>query len=382
MKSLLFIVPSRSTGGTNSSLSAIYNLLRNRYDIDVLSITSSGNGLYDFMTVVYTNVLLDAYFGNFRCLRGRSMYLALFLKPLKRLFSVLKFPLADLLYKVVAWRIDRRKHYDVVIGFQETMAMRFSSYFTKTKRYTWIHCDYDRAVDVSIDELRYYKEFDRIVCVSQYAMRKFLNRYPTLTMKTCYIYNILDYKRVLALSLENVDSTRYDTRFFTILSIGRMDSVKRFSLIPRFARALVDYGEIFRWYVIGGPENEEFDMINREINHCGVDGYVKLLGYINNPYPYLRSASLLVSTSSSEACPMVFCEAKICGIPVVSTDFGSSFEFITPGVDGEIGSIDDLPMLIRRLMVDKEYYLTLKKNCLGQKFQNSAIQKSLFNLFD
>ena len=49
MKKILFITPSKSIGGTNSSLSSLINSIQDKYDIKVLVMSDTGKGEYDFL---------------------------------------------------------------------------------------------------------------------------------------------------------------------------------------------------------------------------------------------------------------------------------------------------------------------------------------------
>ena len=76
--------------------------------------------------------------------------------------------------------------------------------------------------------------------------------------------------------------------------------------------------------------------IKEGIERNNLSKVVFYLGPKTNPYPYFANADLYVCLSESEACPMVFNEAKCFGTPIVSTDFGSSYEFIQSEKDGII----------------------------------------------
>jgi glycosyltransferase involved in cell wall biosynthesis len=47
---------------------------------------------------------------------------------------------------------------------------------------------------------------------------------------------------------------------------------------------------------------------------------VYFLGYIANPYPYLKRAQLYIMTSSWEGYPLSLIEALICSLPAISSD--------------------------------------------------------------
>ena len=381
MKTLLFIVPSRANCGTNSSFSAIYNVLKDQYKIDVLTIKSSGKGIYEFLNNSFTSNILEAYYGDFKGLRGKTKMLSVCLKIFKHIAYALHINSDDMISKSAAGSIERKKHYDFIIGFQEGLAMRVASNFSNPNKLTWVHCDYERAVPPECNELQYYLKFKSIVCVSNFTRDKFVSRYPNLGNRTCCIYNLTDTDKVLQLSAEPIEDDRFCNDCFTIISAGRMDPVKQFSQIPEIAKEIADYGCNFKWYILGGPENDEYRKIQSEITKCNMGNIVKLLGNKTNPYPYFKASNLYVSTSFSEACPMVFNEARICGIPIVSSDFGSAVEFIRNKVDGLIGPLCELPHLIISIMTDEDYYKKYDKSNAAILNLNNEIKNKLALLF-
>lgn len=381
MKSLLFIVPSRSNSGTNSSLSAIYNILKDNYNIEILTITASGNGFYAFLDNSFSNIILKVYYENYKLLTKKERLLSLILKPLKHLTHILHINIDNTICRCAAFNIEKHKHYDCIIGFQEGLAMRVAANFTNPNKYTWIHCDYDRAVSLKTNEIKYYQKFKKIICVSNFTKEKFLSRYPSLEKNTSCIYNLLDIDKIDKLSNEKIKDSRFINNFFTIITAGRMDPVKQFSVIPKIAKKIADGGCKFRWYILGGPENDEFRKIQVEIKRYNTEEFVILLGNKRNPYPYFKASHLYVSTSLSEACPMVFNEARICGIPIVSSDFGSAHEFIKNGIDGLLGSTANLAELIIPIIKNKNYYNQFKINNSLIHTLNTEIKDKLVLLF-
>lgn len=381
MKTLLFIVPSRANCGTNSSFSAIYNVLKDQYKIDILTIKSSGKGIYEFLNNSFTSNILEAYYGDFKGLRGKTKMLSVCLKIFKHIAYALHINSDDMISKSAAGSIERKKHYDFIIGFQEGLAMRVASNFSNPNKLTWVHCDYERAVPPECNELQYYLKFKSIVCVSNFTRDKFVSRYPNLGNRTCCIYNLTDTDKVLQLSAEPIEDDRFRNDCFTIISAGRMDPVKQFSQIPEIAKEIADAGYKFRWYILGGPGNDEFKKIQIAILNYDVGEFVVLLGNKSNPYPYFKASNLYVSTSLSEACPMVFNEARICGIPIVSSDFGSAVEFIRNKVDGLIGPLCELPNLIISIMTDEDYFKKSNKSNTAILNLNNEIKNKLALLF-
>lgn len=350
MKRVLFITPSKSIGGINSSLSSLISCVQDKFDIKVLLMSDNGNGEYDFLKKSFTNNILNVYHSDFSSLSGKLKFLALIIKCVKRWFALFSIDISELFYKIAARQVQKKYNFDVVVGFSEGFSMRLASVFAAKKRITWIHCEYDRAVSKDKDELTYYNKFDNIICVSQYTLNKFVERYPALKNKSSYIYNLIDDERIETLSQDSCLVPEFNDDMFTIISVGRMDPVKQFFLIPQIARSLVDMGIIFRWYIIGGPINDEYCRIHSEIQKYRVEAYVIQLGSKSNPYPYMKAADVYVSTSFSEACPMVFIEARLCGLPIVTSNFGSAYEFIEDGVTGFIVPIDDMALKLQDIV--------------------------------
>ena len=331
MKRILFITPSKSIGGTNSSLSSIINHLNNDYKIDVLLMSTYGDSQYEFLQSAITCKLLEAYITDFKKLSGFVKFLAVIIKLIKKVALLFGIPIERIIYKAVARKLQKKYNFDYVVGFSEGRAMKLASEFNDVIKFTWIHCEYDRAVPLNVDELSFYSRFNKIVCVSKYTRDLFANRYPSLASNTMYIYNLLDVNRILTLANEEIDDDRFSNSLYTIISVGRIDPVKGFSNIPHIANSLLEKRIDFTWYIIGGPVNVEYNFIKAEIDKYGVQENVILLGSKTNPYPYFKIADLYVSTSLSEACPMVFNEAALLGLPVISSNFGSAYEFVDDG---------------------------------------------------
>ena len=67
---------------------------------------------------------------------------------------------------------------------------------------------------------------------------------------------------------------------------------------------------------------------------------------------------------------MIFNEAKILRVPIVSTDFGSSYEFINDGETGIITPLEGLPDAIIRMYGDEVLREQIKANMIRIKEGN------------
>lgn len=360
MKKILFIIPSLSTGGTNSVLDSFYPLLKDKYDISVFAISHQPrNHNYTFDKRLLTqDIILSILYSKYNDQKGIFKLISFPLKILQILLRYIKIDLTILRSNYLIKKIDNI--YDTVIAFQEGYATKFASMFKCSHKIAWIHCNYNNYLSKEISEENIYKKFKKIICVSQYTANIFSNRYPNLKNRTIYIYNIINKKRIYELAEQPIEDKRYIKNNMILLSVGRFSAVKRFKSIPAIASELKKRGINFKWYILGPiTDTKENTIFLKNVKKFDIEDYVIWLGGKSNPYPYFKVADLYVCLSESEACPMVFKEAKLFGIPIVTTDFPSSYEFIHEG-EGYITSFDKLSEAITTMIYKIEAGFKLK----------------------
>lgn len=372
---ILFIVPYLGLGGTTTALTSLLNCgLSEHFNIDVFSIKRKN--YHTKLLVAHDiglNNLTTAFYGNFSQFQTKEKLKYLFLKLIKQ-SKRFKPRVEKWVIKRVIQEIEHHNQYDVIVGFQEGLATRFASQFTCPRKIAWIHCDYANAYREEVNELDLYNGFEKVVCVSQFTRQGFVERYPALADKTVAIHNIFDAERVIEKSKATIDDARFDTSRLTIISLGRIHEVKRFYLIPEIAAQLRSAGLDFRWYILGSAGiPSELQRLTDAIHNYGMEEKVIYLGGKANPYPFLKAADLIVTLSKSEACPMIFNEAKILHVPIVSADFGSAFEFIEDGKTGIISPIADISNAIMRIFSDEKMREQIKKNISQFDFDNITI---------
>ncbi len=377
---VLFVIPSLNSGGTVSSLASIVNsALSSMIDIDVFSIKRSGRNEAVSSYVIGLNGLINALHSDFSSLSRSNKVKFLLLKLLYRLSPFRSF-IDDTVERWTINRIEKKGEYDYVVAFAEDFTTRFVSKFRCKNKIAWLHCDY--AYSKAHNDFDYYNQYSTIVCVSNYTRVSFVNYYPQLADRTITIYNLFNSHEVLDKSKARIDDSLFDNSSFTLLSVGRIASVKRFEMIPQIASFLHKQGVIFKWYVIGDArEPEDLMKLKDAIQQNGMQDIVTYLGAKDNPYPYFVRSNVLVSLSISEACPMIFNEAKILHLPIVSTNFGSSYEFIEEGKNGFITSIDEMPAVLLKIATNKELLETMPKDEETKEDWNLNILSQLATMF-
>lgn len=380
MKKVLIVVPGCGTGGILTSLIALLNsTFVNRYSVNIFIMNGYGEFLdptiakYDigcnyWMSKVYSYV--------FNAKGWKKIVLSCY----KILFRIPKLgkTIVENIESSTIRKIEKLE-YDCVISFQESVSLQFVSKFRNPNKVAWIHCDYSRIFTNKHEEMAIFSKYSKIVTVSNYTKNTFCQLLPQLTERVVTIYNIMDTDAILAKAEKGIDDNRFTTDKFTIISVGRISEVKQFHLIPEIALKLKSKGYLFKWYIIGGiNEPEAANKLHQAIMSNKIDDCVICLGNKANPYPYFKAANLLISTSYSEACPMIFNEAKILNLPVLANNYGSAYEFIKEGKDGMICPINQMAEVIGNIY-NKKYSF---KPTILEVFNNNKIQNQIDNVIN
>lgn len=378
---VLYVISSFGTGGICRALQNTLNCFDiNKYEVDVFAIIPEGvySGEFANCNVLESNYLLSSICPNYYTLHGFKKVVGYTAKIVNRL-SGGRF--ITFVMKRIANRIVKKRRYQAVIAYSEGLPTKFVSEVSHPNKIAWIHCDYQNYLKiVGQKEYSIYQRFNHIVCVSEYTRKSFLNIYPEFTSNTQYIYNVIDSQFIKKSSRQEY-VVQYETDLINVVSVGRIDPVKRFSEIPKIISQMKNSNNV-KWYIVGPAvgNQEEYKSLKNNIEKYEVQSQVILLGEMSNPYPYIANADILACTSVSEACPYVINEAKILGTPIVSTNFGSAYEFIEDDKDGIIAPIEKMANAMDKLIDDHELYSRIKKTLGAFEYDNVKIMSAIYSL--
>lgn len=376
-KKILFVFPSYSIGGTTVSTRHLVSLLtKDGYDCWAMPLNPKGvlRHLYDDVPQVKTPFAIHAL--AISSWKEETTWIrkigAAFLRVMRGCF-----PRFESLIEGKAFdRIVGQHHFDTIVAGQENITTRFVSYAGTKSKVAWIRCDYRRRMEEkNIGREVFYANFKAIVCVSEKTCKDFKAIYPEYADRAYCVPNPQDGSLMARRADEEELEPRFTTEEITLVSVGRLDAIKRFDQIAPIARRLKEKGIKFRWYLIG--EGAERKCIAASIKEYGMEMEVVMLGAKANPYYYIKRADALVCLSRSEACPRVVNEAKILHTPTVSTDYPSIYEFIHDGETGIITTLDGMPDAMMRLLIDDELLERIKTNIGLFEFDNTSLMKQI-----
>jgi glycosyltransferase involved in cell wall biosynthesis len=103
-----------------------------------------------------------------------------------------------------------------------------------------------------------------------------------------------------------------------LLHVGRLDPQKRHKLLFEACAWLVEHEQNFHLLCIG--DGQLRGELEKFVDNLGLNKFVSFLGFIKNPFPFMRRARALVLPSESESFALVLVEALACGCVPVAFD--------------------------------------------------------------
>lgn len=158
-----------------------------------------------------------------------------------------------------------------------------------------------------------------------------------------------------------------------ILGIGRLHPQKGFDLLID-AYAQSDLCRVKPLVILG--EGDSRADLEAQIAICGLQDWVYLPGWANNPFPWFAGAWVFVMSSRSEGLGNTLIEAMACGCACIAADcdFGPR-DIVTQGVNGLLvppESSQHLCMALNQLAGDDGQYGQLQQ-AARQRAQNFAL---------
>lgn len=164
-----------------------------------------------------------------------------------------------------------------------------------------------------------------IVSVSKGIKDELIKEYGVSENKISVIYNPINFEKINQMMTDTLDLIINEP---IILAVGRLEPEKGHRHLLRVFAELRK--EIPSTLIICGEGSLKADLIELA-NNLGIIDNVIFNGWTDNPYKFMRRASVFVQPSLSEALPNVILEALYCGCPVIATDSGPGIaELIDP----------------------------------------------------
>lgn len=252
-----------------------------------------------------------------------------------------------------------KKKYDVEISFNYLIPTFLLN--KKCKSIAWIHGDiYDLKENKKnyFLQKRSFKYVDKIVAISDNTYNSIKKVYSCFADKVILLNNGYDIKEMISKS-KSLEITEKEKN--SLLFINRFDANKNPLFALNVVKELDNRGIDFKLYYIGKGELEQEIIDN--IKELKLENKVKILGYKNNPYPYIKNCDIVLGCSKTEGFPTIFIEAIALGKPFVTTAVGGSIEISDNQKCGLIAdSFEDYVNDVELLINDKKMYMQFSKH--------------------
>lgn len=278
-----------------------------------------------------------------------------------------------------------QKHYDVAISYMHGTPNYFViDKCNADKKYVYIHHEYEKIKSNRQFDRAYFSKADAVITVSDKCVESIDNVFPELKQRVVSIENIVSASLIESLAKEYkpVEFMDIPNAALRIVSIGRLNRVKRFDRAIEAASILKDKKIEFKWVLVGTGELK--DELKLLIKKNGLQHYFILAGEKSNPYPYIYNADVFVQTSDNEGKSIVIDEAKILHKPIVVTNYLTVSDEIQHEKNGLISDFtpESVVECICRYVSEPQLKESVVSELKTQKFGNEEEIEKFFELWN
>lgn len=323
MKKILFSAYSLDVGGIETALVTLLKYLVKDYDITLVLEKKQGifleNLPKEIKIITYTPSTIK-------------------LGILRKAINFVKQTIFKLKYK---------NKFDFSADFATySMPASFVARCASKNNAIWIHNNYLNFYDNNIMQYRKFfkslkiQDFKKIIFVSDLDKKIFIAQFPELVKNTLVCNNLIDYEKIQKLAEEKIDDKELklilgdNSKVPIFINVGRHDEKqKKISRIINAVEKLDKKGYKFKVILIGkGSASKEYE---KQIKEKKLSEKIIMLGAKKNPYPYFKISDCFLLSSQFEGYPVVFIEAQILGLPIITTNVSDSKK----DIDGKYGIV-------------------------------------------
>lgn len=327
-KKILIRIGSLRHGGAEKVLiNFLKNLPEDKYEIDLLINLYTGMYIKEVPSWVNLHYLLKGEMITTN--KPHEIPVKIFRVLYQKMF--LWFPW--LLYRFVL----KNKKYDVEIGAIHGMYREIlSSPQVNSKKIIWIQNDIFNLKEYTPEVIKQFFKFDKILVISN-KLKEEMQKVAEDTKQqqaVIQIFNPIDKNDTLRKANVEIDDYPFSNTIPTFITIGTVYPQKGYDRLLDVHKKLIDEGLKHQIIIIG--DGFDFENIYTKLNDLNLMKTVKMLGFRDNPYPYLKKADFYIMSSRHEGFPTIIAEALILNKPIVSTDVSGIKDLLQ---DGKLGMI-------------------------------------------
>lgn len=241
--------------------------------------------------------------------------------------------------------------YDIDLIHSHDFKASLVSSFIKTRVISQLHCDYNFlwcSFIVGKVYMMICNKFSKIIVVSKEILDNAVFK-KRIINKTAIVNNVIDKKNIIDKSIA------FKTDIYDLIFVGRLIPVKNPLLFIDIVYEISKSDKNIKACIIGN--GSLYAECMEKINMYKLNNNIDMIGFVNNPFPYMKNSKVLVMPSNYEGLGLVSIESMILGTVVVNSGVGG-LKSIFDGYPRYIcNNINDYVSRIKELLVtDKNTY--------------------------
>ena len=178
-------------------------------------------------------------------------------------------------------------------------------------------------------------------------------------VKAITIYNPLNKLEITKLSKKKINNSFFKKNSLNLINVGRFTDQKDHLTLLR-AINLIKYKINFRLMIIGRGKN--YLQMKDFINTNNLKSKVKILKFVENPFPYVKSADIFILSSKFEGLPNVLLEASVLKKFIISSKCRTGpSEILLNGKGGLLFSVENHKQLANKILFYKKNRLLCER---------------------
>ena len=191
-----------------------------------------------------------------------------------------------------------------------------------TKKIAFFHFSFAQSMAQNPKRMKRIRKqlekYDSVITISKAMKEEGCALFPELKDKMIVIYNAKDQESIRRNAEIPVADERIKEPYF--LAVERLEESQKdiTTLLKAYALLRKEKGVKEKLYIIGKGNSEE--LLRQLAVDLDIDKDVEFLGFISNPYPWIKNSKLLLHSAKFEGLPTVLVEGLLLGKLMVSSD--------------------------------------------------------------
>ena len=206
-----------------------------------------------------------------------------------------------------------------------------------------------------------YEKIDSVIFQTETMKNNLLEKIPGFKNKKG-LYVLKNPINIESIEKKSIESPPFDVEKEFLVAAGRLIDVKGHDILIRSFHKIEEiFPKMELWILGDGILRDELQIL---INNLKLQDKVRLIGFVDNPYPYFKYAKACVISSRIEGFPNVLLQMMACNDKVVSTLCAGDIKYIDGIYKCQTENMDDLA---------KQIY-----NCLNEDTEHN---RAIFDAF-